>query len=194
MSSPTYNPNAYLPVRIYQQAWFALTPSLPGHRQSNKNTLEKIGDVGLSVVEYIPTAWRKLKEYAQDPRVVTIAFTAFALYSVSLGFYPTITIDLTRAALTGAWQLILRIPYAQVKFATYIMTVGTIISAACRAEGRFFNKPLLDRFYGPTINVGQHLLSQINNQGTPSPTLQQLTNPLIPSGQAKLTQTRNSND
>lgn len=106
----------------------------------NKNLLEKVGDLGLWMIEKFPgKVWEKMK----DPKVVTLALTSFALLAASFGFYPTATF----LAIKGALAVLPTVPLWAVRFSAYIFTVGVIISTALRAEGRFSNAALMNEFY-----------------------------------------------
>lgn len=108
--------------------------------EHQKNFLEKIGDVGLWMLEKFPgKVWKVMK----DPRVVTIALTALALLAASFAFYPVTTFLIIKAALA----LLPVIPFWTIHLSAYIATVGLIISTACRAEGRFMNSELMKEFY-----------------------------------------------
>lgn len=152
MASPvTYSPDSNLIFRIYDQLAFALKPELPGHKQEDKYLFEKIGDFGLWPVEHFPEALKKLKQLAYDPRIVTVFVTATALWGVSFGYYPTTTVNLTRTAITEGLKIMAKIPLDKIRFTSYIMSIGTVLAAFCRAEGRFTNPPLYDKFYSNNL-------------------------------------------
>lgn len=106
----------------------------------DKNILEKMGDAGLWMVEKFP---RKIWTIMKDPKVVTIALTAFALLATSFVFYPITTYLLIKAGLA----LLPTVPYWAVHLSVYIATISVILSTACRAEGRFLNSKLMNEFY-----------------------------------------------
>lgn len=138
----TYHGDGWLSTRFFDNAKFAMKRDI-GNRDGDlaPNFLEKIGDNGLWFVEKLPTiVWEK----AKDPRVVTLALTILALSTVSLAFYPATTI----LAFKGAVALLPSITAGAVKLSAYLLTCGTILSYAARAEGRFFNTALTNAFYG----------------------------------------------
>lgn len=111
-----------------------------------KNWVEKLGDIGLWMVEELPgKVWRVMK----DPKVVTIALTAFAILGASFAFYPSATY----LAIKSAILMLPEIPLWTVRLTAYLSVVGLIISTALRAEGRFLNRDLMDKFYGKTVQA-----------------------------------------
>jgi len=132
-----YQANAWLGTRFINHFALGVKEDIGSH---NKNVMEKMGDLGLWMVEKFPgKVWNLMK----DPRVVTVALTGFALLAASAAFYPTATYLGIKAGLA----LLPAIPAASVRLTAYICTVGLIISTALRAEGRFINSELMDRFY-----------------------------------------------
>jgi hypothetical protein len=79
----------------------------------------------------------------KDPKVVTLALTAFAILAASFAFYPITTYVTIKAGIA----LLPAVPLWTIRFAAYIATVGTIIATAMRAEGRFLNTELMNNFY-----------------------------------------------
>lgn len=136
-----YDVNSDLFQKFGSHAVLGLKKDIGDRANSPKNVLETIGDVGLWVVEELP---RKISVLFTDPRVVTVALTAFALIATSFVFYPVTT-------WTFAGEAIALLPHAPlwaVRFAGYILTVSVILAASCRAQGRFWNAELMNRFYG----------------------------------------------
>ncbi len=127
------NQNDLLPVRFFSYAKLGLNKNIQPHE---KNLAEKIGDAGLTVVEELP---RKVWKFVRDPRVVTIALTAFAMIATSFAFYPATTL----AVIKGAITLLPKVPFWAAKFALYIATISTILSYSLRAQGRFWNEALM---------------------------------------------------
>lgn len=129
-------------VRLFSHVSLALRPTVDEyHTGREKNILEKIGDTGLWMIEHLPG---KIVRVLKDPRVVTFALTVFALIGDSYLFYPTHTTNVLRAVV----DILPQIPVWAPRLALYILSVITILSYAARAEGRFMNKNLMDRFYG----------------------------------------------
>jgi len=111
------------------------------------NLIERIGDVGLWMLENIP---RKVWQMATEPRVVTIALTAMTLFSITLAFYPVTTYLATYDVVVF---VVTNTPFWAVKLAVYIALVETTIAKALRAYGRFSNQALMDKFYQPQQNT-----------------------------------------
>lgn len=132
-----YHQNGWLGTRFANHFVLGVKEDIGAHP---KNILEKMGDHGLWIVEKFPA---KLWEVMKDPKVVTVALTAFALLATSFAFYPGITYMTVKSALAVLPQ----IPLWAVRFSAYISTVGLILATAMRAEGRFLNKDLMDKFY-----------------------------------------------
>lgn len=135
-----YSGQSLLPVRFWNHAVLGLTRNVPKHEWMDKKYIERGGDALLWSVERLPKIiWEKM----QDPRVVTVALTAFALLTNSYLFYPAHTI-------TYSLQVIAHLHLPElwmVKFAAYIHICSLIIGAASRAYGRFANESLMYRFY-----------------------------------------------
>lgn len=141
MSICFYNENGNLFQRFGYHAVLGLKKNVGNRENCPKNILEKIGDLGLWSLEVLPgKIWSGLK----DPRVVTLALTAIALIAVSFAFYPATSLLYAKIAIAA----IPCPPLWAVRFAAYILTVNTILAAACRAQGRFWNSALMQRFYG----------------------------------------------
>lgn len=145
MFSMTYNPDHSTVFHFIQHAKFGLSQTINRYDQP-KNLLEKLGDLGLWTLEKFPgKIWKLMKE----PRWITLALTAIALATVSFAFYPQQTIDLANYAIRS-----IPLPsLAQVKFGTYLFTVGNILSFSARAYGRFSNEDLMTSWYGGTAVV-----------------------------------------
>lgn len=137
-----YQHNANLFQRFGYHVVLGLKKNLGEREDCPKKLLEKIGDAGLWTVEELPKKiWRGLK----DPRVVTVALTALALVAASFLFYPSISWMVAKTAIA----LIPFPPFWAIRLSAYLLTVSLILSSACRAQSRFWNRPLMDQFYGP---------------------------------------------
>ncbi|MBA3721062.1 MAG: hypothetical protein H0W88_01505 [Parachlamydiaceae bacterium] len=135
-----YSANANIFSRISNHFVLGVKSEIGGHTNQNKNFIEKTGDFGLWIVEKFPgKVWTVMK----DPKVVTLVVTALALVGDSFLFYPSMTMSTVKAALV----LLPQIPLWAVRFSSYIFSLQLIISTALRAEGRFMNKELMNRFY-----------------------------------------------
>lgn len=134
-----YN-NLSLPVKFFHNLKWGLCSEL--EVEYKKNKAEVLGDKGLWFIRDVP---RYVKNFITDPRVVTVALTALALVADSFLFYPTTTLYTLKAA----YAFLPHIPLWAVKFACYIVTVETIISAFLRAQGRFFNEQLMAKLKNP---------------------------------------------
>jgi len=137
-----YARDDFLPVRFLNHAVLSLKTDLGARDDCPKNLAEKIGDIGLWIIEEFPL---KIWAVVQDPKVVTVALTALALVAVSFAFYPAISLAFCKAAV-AALPLP---PLWAVKFGAYLATCAVIIAAALRAEGRFWNDALMAKFYNP---------------------------------------------
>lgn len=136
----TYNAAAFLPTRFFSHARLGLSPNIQDH---TPNLLEKLGNMGTWPVENLP---RVIKDSLKNPKIVTVALTALAMYVDSMFFYP----DETTEVVNTAWSLIPKVPYSAGKFALYLLSIETIASYAARAQGRFMNSDLMKQFYQPT--------------------------------------------
>jgi len=138
MNNVSYTANSTIVWRFYEHAKLGLQAEIQPHE---RNWKEKIGDLGLWTLENFPgKVWSMMK----NPRWITFALTTISLMSVSYLFYPRVTVETLRKL--GA---LIPLPSMEnVKFAAYLFTVGNIISAALRAEGRFSNQQLMDQWYG----------------------------------------------
>lgn len=142
-----HNPEKNIFYRIWDHTAFGLCPHIGKREKTPRNIVEKGGDAVLWTVGLVPRAIKALVKSFQDPRVVTIVLTAFALLAASLIFYPLTTITVTKVAFTTAIHLIKHIPLWAVKFSAYLATCATIIGAGLRAGGRFNNKELMKDYY-----------------------------------------------
>lgn len=143
ISGNFYQSQASLFQRFGYHVVLGLKKELGSREDCKKNLLEKTGDIGLWIVESLPhIIWQGIK----DPRVVTVALTALALLATSLIFYPTITFLLIKNAIA----FIPFPPFWALRFSAYLLTVTLILASACRAQGRFWNKQLMNHFYGNT--------------------------------------------
>lgn len=129
--------DAWIGFRFIDHAKLALNSTIQKHE---KNWAEKVGDIGLWPSENLPQkAWKLMKE----PRWINFVFTTLALVGVTYAFYPQATIE-------AAKRLARAIPLPtveQVKFGAYVTCIHHILSAAFRAEGRFSNTDLMNKFY-----------------------------------------------
>lgn len=138
MAGPTYNPNAYLPTRVWNYFRFGTQRDIGEH---NANLLERTGNAGLWPWENLPG---KIMNACRDPRVVTVALTSITLLADSFGFYPANTSFYVKAA----WALLPTIPFWAAKFATYLGSVEFISSLGFgRALGRFTNPQLMNQYH-----------------------------------------------
>lgn len=148
MNNVNYTAEATMGWRFYEHAKLGLQGEIQPHE---KNWKEKAGDLGLWTLEKFPgKVWTLMK----NPRWITLVLTTISLLSVSYLFYPRITAETLK-------RVVAAIPlptWETVKFGTYLFTVGNIIAAALRAEGRFSNKELMDRWYG----ISQTTMSNIS--------------------------------
>ena len=135
-----YDPTQNIVTRFKYHVNLGLFREIGSRKACPKNWLEKIGDYGLWFVEDLP---RKISLFIRDPRVATIAITALALLAASFVFYPITTIFYIKAA----FHLLPEIPFWAVKFSAYVFVVETILASSCRAQGRFWNKALMEEFY-----------------------------------------------
>ncbi len=124
---------------FYQHAKFGLAPHIPRFGY-DKNWVEKVGDLGLWMIENFPKkAWRLMKE----PRWITLVLTKIALAGTTYLFYPKESIFYAKAIISK-----LPLPSQEtLKFAAYLTIVAHIVSAALRAYGRFRNNDLMDSWY-----------------------------------------------
>lgn len=138
----SYSPDRPIVYRFYEHVKFALKKDIPEH---GKNLLEKVGDIGLWPIENLPN---KIWPLVKDPRIVTVALTALALSAVSFAFYPLGTVNFfTRLMGILPWPT-----KEEFKFAAYLAIVSQIVSAALRAEGRFCNTELREKWYRMEFN------------------------------------------
>jgi|GEM_PF-4371560 len=139
MNGLNYDTNDGIVLHFYQHAVFGLAHDIPRFRQG-KNWVEQSGDLGLWMIENLPTkAWRLMKE----PRWITLVLTQMALIGMTCLFYP-------KQLVLYAKIFVEKCPLPTretVKFAAYLTIVAHIISAALRAYGRFRNDALMDAWY-----------------------------------------------
>lgn len=137
-----YAANAGTASRFVDNFKFATRKELENRNaNAQPNWCEKLGAAQLWLWEELPG---KLKRVAKDPRVVTLALTALALYTVSFGFYNQITRELTKRAIQALPQISGKV----VRFALWAFTMNTIVGYHNRAQGRFWNTSLTDQFWG----------------------------------------------
>lgn len=138
-----YDSNDWLHNRFISHFSFGTTSDISAYQSENvqPNIIEKAGNVGLWMLENLP---RKVWEAAKDPRVLTIALTALALFTITLTFYPVVTFLAVKDIVV---LIFTNTPFWAIKFAIYIGLVETTIACALRAYGRFCNKALMDNFY-----------------------------------------------
>ena len=133
-----------LPVRFWNHAVFGLRDEVAEelkHEENTKNWCEKFGDRSVYITKNaIPNA---ISGCLKDPRVVTVALTALALITISLAFYPITT----ALYLQAAWAAMPLPSFGAVKFAVYLWSCAAVVSLAARAQGRFCNAELMERFY-----------------------------------------------
>lgn len=135
--------NGNIAVRIANHFILGVKEDIGLH---DKHVLEKVGDVGLWMVEKFP---RKVWHVMKDPRVVTLALTSFALLGTSFVFYPTASYHAVKSAIA----LLPKVPLWTVRLSAYIVTCALIVATTCRAEGRFRNSKLMDEFNGKKLDA-----------------------------------------
>lgn len=143
-----YNPNSAIHLRIWDHAALGLKKNIGDRKETPRNIVEKGGDAILWTTGLLTRAVKELGKSLQDPRVVTVLLTVFALFLTTLIFYPTPTITAVKASYAFAAKLIVQIPFWAVKFSAYILTCATILGAGLRAGGRFSNRELMNEFKG----------------------------------------------
>lgn len=137
MTAITCSPDSNIMIRFINHARLGLNREVQEH---HSNLIEKMGNLGLWPLENLP---RITRDVITDPRVVTLMMTASAMLADSYCFYP----EDTSAFVKAAWALLPTIPFWAVKFAGYVSSIEVIGSYGMRAEGRFTNRELMDRFY-----------------------------------------------
>lgn len=145
------NINNILPVRIFDHAKLGLSKHVQFQDENYKhksNIIEKAGNGLIYVVGLLPRSVKWVGRQFQDPRFVTIALTATALFLTTLAFYPAVGIAAFKTTITGIKLLLSQIPLWSVKFASYILTCATFAGYGARAAGRFYNTELMKAFYG----------------------------------------------
>jgi hypothetical protein len=133
----TYSKESYLPKRFYNHLKLGLWSGIHTYPPS---FIEKVGNVGLWPIENVPSFF---VNQMQNPKVLTIAFTALAMLTDSYLFYSAQTISKLRKV----WSIITQIPFWAIKFAAYLSTCEIILSGGLRAYGRFSNSKLMNDFY-----------------------------------------------
>jgi len=118
--------------RLWLLLKFALVNDLGAFRPE-ANRLEKVGDFGLKPAKLLPLC---VVNVLCDPRVVTIALTAFTMFVVSCICFPS-TIVLAKMAV----RVIPAVPVVVYK-AAFVFAEITILAIGVRALGRFWNTEL----------------------------------------------------
>lgn len=132
-----YSSNSYMPTRFISHARLGLQRDIVEHEP---NLLEKTGNLALWFVDNLP---RKIWHGIKDPRVLTVAFTALALFADTYVFYS----EHTKKFMKEVVKFFEKIPLEYVKLGAYIVSVETILGYSFRAQGRFMNKELMEAFY-----------------------------------------------
>jgi len=109
---------------------------LPEHE---KNCLEIAGDALYSVVSFPFKAFRCF----EDPRVVTIALAALALFTAALMLYPAGT----AATLVQAFQAFAHLPWCVIRDVAFGFVALGITAIATRAIGIFTNDQAIEAYY-----------------------------------------------
>jgi hypothetical protein len=107
--------------------------------------LEKAGQLLTWHTRNITKLIPKLYNLVKDPRFITVALTATAMFAVSAAFYPATTILLTTQAYNFAAKALssLMIPWA-IKLGSYISINTAILGFGMRTYGRFDNPEYLN--------------------------------------------------
>lgn len=147
----SFNINNSLPARFFDHAKLGLSKQVQLQDDQyvhRPNLIEKSGNGLLFIVGSLPRTVKWIGRQFQDPRVVTIALTASALFLTTLAFYPATGIAAVKATITALQLLLSHIPLWSVKFSGYILICATITGMGARATGRFANSELMKAFYG----------------------------------------------
>ena len=152
---PAERPTNWTITRIWNQARFSFQRTIlqegEGCRQPSgfSSWLEASGNAGLWCVEVLPFKIGKLvKEFCKDPRVITIALTAFALLANSYAFYPAAIREIGKEIVDAALALLPLISVEKLKFAAWASSCALIASAGFgRALGRWSNEDLKTAYY-----------------------------------------------
>lgn len=146
----SFNINDAMPARFFSHACLGVKSEVrlaePYVHQAN--LVEKAGNGILNVVGFFPRAVKWVGRQFQDPRVVTVALTALALFVATISFYPSATVNALKATFLVVKLLVTSIPLWSLKLAGYILTCSTIVGYGLRAGGRFANEQLMKAFYG----------------------------------------------
>lgn len=146
-----FNADKGLHIRFFNHAQLGLAADVQlqnKNYQHQPNTIEKVGNGVLLVLGTLPRSVKWVGRQFQDPRVVTVALTASALFLTTLAFYPAVGIAAINTTLTTIQLLLGNIPWWSVKFAGYLLVCSTITGYGVRATGRFANADLMKAFYG----------------------------------------------
>lgn len=146
----TYNCESVFTQRFIDQGAFALTGNSGSRGGENcpPNLVEKAGNGILFITGSVPRSVNWLGKQFQDPRVLTVVFTALALVATSFIFYPIITASITKTVTVFIGKQLAQIPLWTIRLAAYIITCTTILGYGARAGGRFANNELMKEFYG----------------------------------------------
>ncbi len=110
-------------------------------RGYEKNRMEQAGDRFAWHVVELP---KLICEAFENPKIVTVALTALALFSVQLTFYPIITAQAIKASIIFASNYV---PFWSVKMGAYLATQAAVLGFGMRALGRFSNDDLMAKWY-----------------------------------------------
>lgn len=146
----TYSSESNFTERFIDQGAFALTGNSDsrGGKNCEPNLVEKAGNGILFIVGSIPRSANWIGKQFQDPRVLTVVFTALALIATSFIFYPITSALTTKTVAVFIGKQLAQIPLWTVRLAAYILTCTTIVGYGARAGGRFGNNELMKEFYG----------------------------------------------
>lgn len=135
--SITYKPQGGLWGRFVDHANLGLSKEIRPH---TTNLPEKLGNAILWTAEDLPgIVWKRI----QEPRIVTVALTAFTLLGNSFLFYPI----RTWANVKDFIHWLHLPPLWAVRAGTYFYTSSLIVGYGLRAFGRFSNTELMNQFY-----------------------------------------------
>lgn len=151
-----YDPTSNICYRIRDHLVLGLSSDIGDRKGISRNHFEKGGDTILWTVGLVPKAVKAFGKSFQDPRVITVALTALALFTNSMVFYPTITLSVAKATYINLLSLNQYVPLWSVKLATYLTICASMIGAGLRAGGRFGNAELMKEFYNIPSGYPQH--------------------------------------
>ncbi len=145
-----YNENNTSPTKFIDHLKFLLPPTIARKMKDTNelieiNTLESLGNRGLSWIPTLPRAVTLLEEASDNPKILLVAFSVFTLFSIHFMFYPIETLKTLKR--THDFFLDTIPAFKIVKFWSYVALTEISVSLTLRAAGRIYNKKLLDNFY-----------------------------------------------